>query len=40
MVEELYKWGGVNVETHLKQVWGEFQDFKGVNMPSFLPETG
>ena len=40
MVEELYKWGGVNVETHLKQVWGEFQDFKGVNIPSFLPETG
>jgi len=40
MVEQLYKWGAVNVETHLKQVWGEFQDFKGVNMPSFLPETG
>ena len=40
MVEQLYKWGAVNVETHLKQVWGEFQPFKGVNMPSFLPETG
>ncbi len=40
MVEQLYKWGAVNVETHFKQVWGEFQDFKGVNLPSFLPETG
>ncbi|TAL24786.1 MAG: GNAT family N-acetyltransferase [Nitrospirae bacterium] len=40
IVEQLYKWGAVNVETHLKQVWGEFQPFKGVNMPSFLPETG
>lgn len=40
MVEEAYKWGAINVETHLKQVWGEFQSFNGVNMPSFLPETG
>jgi GNAT superfamily N-acetyltransferase len=40
MVEQAYKWGAINVETHLKQVWGEFQPFKGVNMPSFLPETG
>lgn len=40
IVERMYRWGAVNVETHLKQVWGEFQDFKGVNMPSFLPETG
>ena len=40
MVEQLYKWGAVNVETHLKQVWGEFQPYKGVKMPSFLPETG
>jgi GNAT superfamily N-acetyltransferase len=40
IVEQMYGWGAVNVETHLKQVWGEFQDFRGVNMPSFLPETG
>lgn len=40
LVRQLYAWGAVNVETHLKQVWGEFRDFKGVNMPSFLPETG
>lgn len=40
LVDTLYKWGAVNVETHLKQVWGHFQPFKGVDMPSFLPETG
>jgi GNAT superfamily N-acetyltransferase len=40
MVETFYRWGAVNVETHLKQVWGEFQPFRGVNMPGFLPETG
>jgi hypothetical protein len=40
MVEQAYKWNAINVETHLKQVWGEFQPFRGVNMPSFLPETG
>jgi GNAT superfamily N-acetyltransferase len=40
MVEQAYGWGAVNVETHLAQVWGEFQPFKGVSMPSFLPETG
>ena len=40
MVEQLYEWGARNVETHLKQVWGEFQPFRGVSMPSFLPETG
>ncbi|UCD29598.1 MAG: GNAT family N-acetyltransferase, partial [Planctomycetota bacterium] len=40
MVEQLYGWGALNVETHLKQVWGEFQECKGIEMPSFLPETG
>jgi len=39
MVEQLYAWGAVNVETHLKHVWGEFPGFRGVDMPSFLPET-
>lgn len=40
IVEQMYAWGAVNVEIHLKQVWGEFQEIKGVNLPSFLPETG
>ncbi|HSJ48271.1 MAG TPA: GNAT family N-acetyltransferase [Gammaproteobacteria bacterium] len=40
MVEQMYAWNAVNVETHLKEVWGEFPGFNGVSMPSFLPETG
>jgi hypothetical protein len=40
IIKQLYAWGARNVETHLKQVWGEFQPFNGVSMPSFLPETG
>jgi hypothetical protein len=40
IVETLYRWGAVNVETHLLQVRGTFQSIAGVNLPSFLPETG
>ena len=40
MVEQMYAWNAVNVETHLKEVWGEFPGFNGISMPSFLPETG
>ncbi len=40
IVEQLYDWKAVNVETHVKQVWGEFQEFRGVSLPSYLPETG
>ena len=40
MVEQMYAWKAINVETHLKEVWGEFPGFNGVSMPSFLPETG
>jgi GNAT superfamily N-acetyltransferase len=40
IVEALYRCGAVNVETHLLQVRGRFQPFAGVNVPSFLPETG
>jgi hypothetical protein len=40
MVETMYRWGAINVETHLLQVRGEFHPFAGVNLPSFLPETG
>ncbi len=40
IVLQMYAWHAVNVETHFMQVWGEFYGFKGVNMPSFLPETG
>ena len=40
MVETLYAWGARNVETHLFQARGVYKPFAGVNMPSFLPETG
>jgi len=40
LVEQVYEWGGRNVETHLFQVHGDFYGFSGVNLPSFLPETG
>ena len=40
MVEQMYSWDAINVETHLKEVWGEFPGFNGISMPSFLPETG
>ncbi|MDH5591931.1 MAG: hypothetical protein OEY48_03705, partial [Gammaproteobacteria bacterium] len=40
IVEQMYVWNAINVETHLKEVWGEFPGFNGISMPSFLPETG
>ena len=40
MVETLYSWGARNVETHLFHARGAYKPFAGVNMPSFLPETG
>jgi len=40
MVEQMYSWNAINVETHLKEVWGKFPGFNGISMPSFLPETG
>lgn len=35
----MYSWGARNCEIHFCQVRGEFQPFRGVSMPSFLPET-
>ena len=40
LVRKMYDIGARNCEMHFCQVRGEFQDFDGVNMPSFLPETG
>ena len=39
MVEQLYEWKAFNVETQLKEVWGEFQEYNGVSIPRYLPET-
>ena len=40
LVRELYAWGGRNNELHVHQIRGEHQPFRGVNVPTFMPETG
>lgn len=40
LVCRMYDWGARNCEMHFCQVRGRFKAFDGVNMPSFLPETG
>jgi len=40
LVRQMYDWGARNCELHLCQVRGEFQPFRGISMPTFLPETG
>ncbi len=40
LVRQMYDWGARNCELHFCQVRGEFQPFRGINMPTFLPETG
>lgn len=40
LVETFYSWGARNVETHLFQVRGDYKPYAGVNIPSYLPETG
>jgi hypothetical protein len=39
-VHQMYDWGARNCELHFCQVRGEFQPFRGISMPTFLPETG
>ena len=40
LVKTLYGWGGRNCETHFAQVRGQFEPFRGVVVPTFMPETG
>ncbi len=40
LVRQLYDWGARNCELHFCQVRGEFQPHRGVNLPTFLPESG
>jgi hypothetical protein len=40
LVRQMYDWGARNCELHFCQVRGEFQPFRGISMPTFLPETG
>jgi len=39
LVRTMYEWGALNCELHFCQILGDFQPFRGVNMPTFLPET-
>ena len=39
LVRQMYDWGARNCEMHFCQVYGKFQPFAGVNIPTFLPET-
>ena len=40
LVQQVYNWGGQNVELHFAQVRGAYQPFRGVSLPTFMPETG
>jgi GNAT superfamily N-acetyltransferase len=40
LVRSAYDWGARNVELHLCQVRGAYQEHKGMHFASFLPETG
>ena len=40
LVRQMYEWGARNCEMHFCQVRGEFKPFSGINIPTFLPETG
>ena len=35
MVEQMYSWDAINVETHLKEVWGEFLALMVLACPVF-----
>jgi GNAT superfamily N-acetyltransferase len=39
LVAWLYAWGARNCEMHVSQVRGDCPPFRGVNMPTFMPET-
>ena len=39
LVRTMYDWGARNCELHFCQVIGDFQPFRGVSMPTFLPES-
>ena len=40
LVQQVYAWGGRNVELHFAQVRGQAQPFRGISLPTFMPETG
>ena len=40
LVRTMYQWGARNCEIHFAQVRGDWSPPEGVNMPTFMPETG
>ena len=40
LVQRLYSIGARNCELHFAQVLGDYQPYDGINMPTFMPETG
>lgn len=40
LVQRVYGWGGRNCELHFAQIRGAYQEFAGVCLPTFMPETG
>jgi GNAT superfamily N-acetyltransferase len=40
LVRQVYAWGGRNCELHFAQVRGVCPPFRGVTLPTFMPETG
>jgi len=39
MVRAPHEFGAIDVETHLRQLWGQCQPFNGADSPSFQPQT-
>jgi GNAT superfamily N-acetyltransferase len=39
LIRQAYEWGARNVELHFAQVLGDALPFRGITMPTFLPET-
>jgi GNAT superfamily N-acetyltransferase len=40
LVERAYGWGARNCELHFAQIRGDWQPYRGVVLPTFMPETG
>jgi len=40
LVEQMYQWGARNCEIHFSQVLGPCPPVRGIQMPTFLPESG
>lgn len=39
LARTMYEWGARNFELHVCQVRGQFTPFRGISLPTFLPET-